>query len=244
MCLCRNLHINVIITIISVFIQCSTEEHDHGKMLSDLKTIVLHYFLIFLCSVGLLVSVVPIACLLIAICIYRGCVASLLKWQHGVQFGGLLKHHDALWAVEAENSLSVVHSLILCECGREESTSQDLYNVLVEKVRGWMTEPSLRKMFQQRRIKYGYSYLVTMNDVQLTDYVKLVDVPSKDAFVTEEDLQKWIAELYNVKLPGDNSHFLEILVSRKTLKGSAGGGQVLFPVRINYQILTFKEQDI
>lgn len=207
--------------------------HDHDKMLSNKKKIV-HYCQIFVCFVGLLIGIVPISCFLIGIWIYRGCVSIWLKRQNGASFGGLLQRHDALWGVEDETSLSVVHSLILFESNEEESygTSEDLFMVLQEKVRLWMTQPRLAKMFQQRRVKYGYNYLCnrSIDDIQLQDYVKLAEVPSKEAVLSDDELKQWISNQYNVKLPADHSNFLEIIVSRKLTKGR--DGQMLFPVNI------------
>lgn len=231
MCVFGQIYILEIVVITSV----AEQYHDQTKMLSDKRKPVHQHFLICVCSVGLLCSVVPIACFLVGILIYRACVEVLLKWQCGRdRFGGLLKQHDALWGVEDVNSLSVVHGLILSESAANDGpiSQEDLYNVLEEKLRGWAREPRLAKMFQKRRVKYGYNYLVKVpvdEEVQLQDYLRLVEVPAKGPYVTEADLQAWIADLYNVKMPGDHSNFLEILVSRKAMQGVEG--KVLFPVR-------------
>lgn len=192
-----------------------------------------HYIAVLLCSIVLLVSVVPILCFLIVIVIYRGCVWTLLKRHYGEAFGGLLQHHDALWGVEEENSLSVVQSLILCQSDVEDRTSHDLLGVLEEKVRVWMTQSRLSKMFKKRKVKYGYNYLVDipLDDIRVDDYVKLVEVPSKDEYLTEAELKKWISDLHNVQMPDDHSNFLEIIVSKKAFRAMDNNGSVLFPVK-------------
>lgn len=200
-------------------------------MLFNKKKIV-HSVLIFLCSIGLLISVVPIVCFLIVIHIYRGCVWILLKRQFGPAFVGLLQRHDALWGVEEENSLSVIQSLILYENNAEQQrTSDDLRKVLEEKVRFWMTQPSLRKMFMKRKVKYGYNYLINVpiDDVQVDEYLRVVDIPSKEEFLCDEELKTWIGDLHSVPLPDDHSNFLEILVSKDRTK--TPNGKLLFPVR-------------
>lgn len=195
------------------------------------------YMQTFLCVILLVITLLPGLCFLCAVLIYRGCISFVLKTKHGKNYGGLLKNHDALWGVEAETSLSIVHSLILFEAqsvDKEIISSGDLYKVLEEKVRSWMTQPGLKKIFQQRRVNYGYNYLINVpvDDIDLSAFLKLAKIASQqNAFVTKDELQTWISDLYAVPMPGDHSHFLEIIVSEKPTKDSSG--QTLFPVRMS-----------
>lgn len=191
----------------------------------------MNHLLIFACYLGLLISVVPIVCFLIGILIYRGCVWVLLRRRHGTAFRGFLQLHDALWAVEEENSLSVIHTLVMCENKSKLSVDSgaDLFVTLWEKLSQWKEQSNLEKIFLQKKTKGGYNYLVRPEEIKLEEYLKLADVPSHGEFLTSEDLQNWISSQYQKKLPGDHSNLLEILVSRKGCLDPTG--KILHPVR-------------
>lgn len=200
------------------------------KILDLLRTI-LSAIIVFLC-------LIPLSCFILANLLYRGLASILLRIEYGDKYAGLLKNHDALWGVEEDSSLSVANSLILYEHQRKEkldseSNSESLYNILKAKVQSWLLQPTLAKMFQQRKVKYGYNYLVNIprDSVQLQDYIRLVDVPAKDTYLTEPELQKWIADQYTMRLPQDHANFFEMIVSRRPTRGFKG--ETLYPVIID-----------
>lgn len=201
-----------------------------------------HFCLILLCALGLLISFIPFLCFLVGILIYRGCVWHLLKKQFGDTFGGFLTSHDALWGVEEDNSWSIIHSLLLFEA---TASQQDLFGAFEERLKTRLGQTQFTKVFQKRQVKYGYNFLVNVppDKVKLSEYLKLVDVPSDGDFISKVELQSWIAGLYNTKLPDDHLNFLEIFVSRKALEGPPQQqNQVVFiPVRkINFIIYSTK----
>lgn len=196
------------------------------------KEKLLHYCLILLTALGLLISVIPVLCFLIGILIYRGCAWLLLKRQFGSTFGGFLTSHDALWGVEEDNSWSVIHSLLLFEAPGTNASPCDLAGALEDRLKTRLLQKQFSKVFMKRRVKYGYNFLVNVrtDEVKLSEYLKLVDVPSNEDFVSKLELQSWISGMYNQKLPDDHSNFLEILVSRKIFEGPQKQ-PILLPVR-------------
>lgn len=174
---------------------------------------------------------IPISLFLVGILIFRGCLWLHLKREHGTAFGGFLKKHDALWAVEDESSLSVIHTLVLFESRPElHQSCHDLLSALEKKLKVLAEQKNPSKMFQQRNFKCGYHFLVKIPPDQwrMEDYLRIVDVPSKGDWISKAELQSYIGGLYGQRLPGDHSKLFEVLVCRKQFLGIEG--RALFPV--------------
>lgn len=160
--------------------------------------------------------------------VYRKCIQVALKNEFKDRFCGLLDGHDANWVLEDDKCKSVIN--VLGTFQGVDSSAQILMTLrkrLATRLLG-KHQPH-PKLFYRRGVKGGYAFWtrVYRSEIFIEDYVRLVDIPSESPdFVTNDELKRWIGQMYNSNLPKEHSTSWEILVSKKPLEPSSASNAV------------------
>lgn len=183
----------------------------------------------------------PISLLILGFYLYRNCLEVYLKRVHGDRFCGLLDGHDAHWMVEDDKCKSVINVLCTFQYEGANSSSSQILMALRKRLASRLLgkRQAHPKLFYRRAIQGGYAFWtkVLPSEIFIEDFVRLVDIPSRNkAYVTKDELKDWIASMYNADLPKENSTSWEILVGKKPTQSESNIR--VYPVSLNTINLT------
>lgn len=192
------------------------------------------YLVKVLLAFSTFVTCLPLILMFVAVFyVYRKLAVVCIKQSEGEKFAGMLEGHDAVWAVEHPNWLSVINILATLE---GDQNSVDILLAIRKRIASKLLNErhSFPKMFYRRVSKFGYTYWKKEVTEQLSveTHIRYVNIPCKNpGQLTEEDVKVWIGKCYNAKLPHNHEATWEILVSRRTMV-TYGEKKSVYPVRL------------
>lgn len=200
-------------------------QESSGTILKQLK-----YFYKLTISLAIAILLIPVfGIVLSGFYGYRKVLEIALKRKYKDRYCGLLEGHDANWVLEDDKCKSVIN--ILATFQGNISAAQMLITLRKRMAFRLLGKHCPHpKLFYRRGIEGGYSfwYRVEQEEIHIEDYVRLVDIPSRQTILTKEELKAWIGDMYNANLPKEHTTSWEILVSNKPLRS---GETIAYPVR-------------
>lgn len=124
---------------------------------------------------------------------------------------------DSVWAIEDDNALSVINVISAVDNPKNRNIIENLRSTVTSKLLG--PNSICPKMMYIRSFHLGYYFWSKNQNIDINDYIRPIEFDDDEGdFVTEDELQIYVSEISNTKLPYDNGACWEILVSNKPLE--------------------------
>ncbi|XP_014368908.2 uncharacterized protein LOC106719155 [Papilio machaon] len=135
-----------------------------------------------------------------------------------VNFASFLDGFDVFWSLEDDDSRCVINVLGIVET----NTSDSLVSRIKQKLRIVITNKSCNKLFYRRNEKYGWYYWRNYSEIDLNDYVKVLNIGNKKGSISKEDIEGAMTEVSYLPLPFNDTGLFQIFVTEQRIENCEG----------------------
>ncbi|XP_038223546.1 uncharacterized protein LOC119840845 [Zerene cesonia] len=149
---------------------------------------------------------IVLVCIVLSL-VYKSLCAVIIK-SRDKNFVKFLDSFDVFWCLEdnANSNIIEVLGIIQADC------PYALVDKIREKLEDVISNKSVEKIFYRRQEQFGFYYWRKNDDVNINQYVKLLNVTNKNS-LNPDDLESLMSELTKKSLPYNGEGLFEILIT-------------------------------
>lgn len=145
-----------------------------------------------------------------------------------VNFAAFLDGFDVFWSLEDDVSRCVINVLGIIETNNSDS----LIAKIKQKLRIAVTKKSCNKLFYRRNEKYGWYYWREYSEIDLNEYVKVINIGNNKVTISKEDIEDAMTEVSYLPLPFNDTGLFQILVTEQRIEkqGETSNNGIIFRI--------------
>lgn len=128
--------------------------------------------------------------------------------EHFVDF---LDSFDVFWSLEDDATKSVINVLGVIE----SDSSSSVVNNIKNKLQNIFPNNATDKIFFRRNEEFGFFYWRRYSNIDINQYVEMVELPAKPNSQNMEDLENLMNEIGNQSLPYNDEGLFKILITKQ-----------------------------
>lgn len=164
-------------------------------------------------AIMILVLISPIASIFLIVAVLYKIVCSIIIRRKDKRFVKFLDSFDVFWSLEDDISKSIINVLGVIESNSSEMLVANVKKKLENIVRSEETD----KIFYRRREQYGFYYWRKYSNIDMDQYVQIIDCPDKFGELTVSDLEDIMASASSKSLPYLDEGLFQILITKKRI---------------------------
>lgn len=176
--------------------------------------------------------ILPFMLLFLLVAIIYKILCSVIIKRKDKHFAGFLESFDVFWCLEDDTSKSIVNVLGVIEC----TSPQELVEHVREKLQNIVQISDAEKLFYRRNEAYGFYYWKKCCYIDISQYVRIIDVSNSASELSQSDLEEIMTEISYLQLPFNDEGLFQVLITNQKLKNNNGKDEYGIIIRVHHAV--------